>query len=251
VLPWIFVPLVAALWRAARGGPRDAARWFLFCLAIGPIATFTLIALRGDVGLPHWQAPGWLFVFPALGAAAAERLERGDRRTRRWLRWSVGGYVALVALLASHAATGWMARVVPSAFAKGDPSTDLLDWREVRPALDVQGLLPAGGFVAAPSWIQAGKAAIGVGPDWPVLCLCADPHHFRYTVDDRAWLGRDAVLLVKHKEGDDVVAKFSPYFETVALAGHVPLHRHGHEAMIVDVYAATGFRRLYPSDQPR
>ena len=111
--------------------------------------------------------------------------------------------------------------------------------------------MPAGGFVAAPSWIQAGKAAIGVGPDWPVLCLCADPHHFRYMQDDRAWLGRDAVLLVKHKERDDVVAKFSPYFATVALEGQVPLHRHGAEAMTVDVYKATAFRQVYPTDQPR
>ena len=251
VLPWIFVPLAAALWRAARTGPRDSARWFLLCLAIGPIAAFTLIALRGDVGLPHWQAPGWLFVFPALGAAAAERMERDDRTTRRWLRWSVGGYIGLIAVLASQANRGWMVRVAPSAFAKGDPTTDLLDWREVRPALEANGWLPAGGFVAAPSWIQSGKAAVGVGPDWPVLCLCADPHHFRYTQDDRRWLGHDAVLLVKHKERDDVVAKFSPYFTSVTLAGQVPLHRHGVPAMTVDVYKASGFRQLYPTDQSR
>lgn len=251
VLPWIFVPLAASLWRSARSGPRDAARWFLFCIAIGPIAVFTLIALRGDVGLPHWQAPGWLFMFPALGAAVADRLERGEPRARRWLVGSVVGYLVLVAVLASQSATGWLARAVPAAFAKGDPTIDLLDWREVRPVLDAKGWLPRGGFVAAPSWIQAGKAAIGVGPDWPVLCLCSDPHHFRYTQDERAWLGHDAVLLVKHKEGDDVVAKFSPYFASVTLVGNVPLHRHGHEAMVVDVYAAANFRKLYPTDQPR
>ena len=47
-----------------RGGPRDAARWFLACVGIGPIAAFTLIALLGDPGLPHWEAPGYLFILP-------------------------------------------------------------------------------------------------------------------------------------------------------------------------------------------
>src|ERR1035437_5696207 len=62
--PWIWVPLVVVLWAAVRSGPRDAARWFFVCLGIGPIAAFTLVALRGEAGLPHWQAPGYLKLFP-------------------------------------------------------------------------------------------------------------------------------------------------------------------------------------------
>ena len=99
VLPWIFIPLAASAWRALRAGPRDERRWFLLSLATGPIVGFTLVALKGDVGLPHWQAPGWLFVFPLLGAAVAERLAAGHAGTRRWLRWSIGGYVGLIAVL--------------------------------------------------------------------------------------------------------------------------------------------------------
>lgn len=251
VLPWIWIPLVATLVRSLRAGPRDARRWFLFCLAVGPIATFTLIALRGDVGLPHWQAPGYLMLFPALGASVAARLESGDVRVRRWLRGSVWAFVLLVALLGSHTATGWLGAVMPGAFTRGDPSSDAIDWSELRPALEARGLLPVDGFVAAPSWIQAGKAAVGLGPDVPVICLCADPHHFFYLRDDRAYLGANALIVKREKPGDDVVSAFSPYFESVEAAGVVPIHRGGREALRVGIWKARGFRRAYPTEQPR
>jgi hypothetical protein len=251
VLPWIWVPLMVMLWHALRTGPRDAARWFLVCLGIGPIAVFTLIALRGDPGLPHWEAPGYLMLFPILGAAVAARLERGDKLAKRWLRWSTWAFIALVVVLATQTANGWMERIAPSLFAKGDPTTDMISWRELRPALDAKGMLAHGEFLAAPSWIQAGQAALGTGPDIPVLCLCSDPHHFFYMNDDRTFLGRDAVFVKKIKPKDDVVAAFSPYFDSFQLADTLVIHRAGAEAIRVGIYRARGFKMVFPTTQPR
>jgi len=251
VLPWIWVPLVVVLVRALRGGPRDPARWFFACLALPPIAGFTLVALRGDVGLPHWPAPGYLLLFPLLGAAVAARLERGDTRARRWLGASVWGILALVALIGTHTATGWLGRVMPRAFARGDPTADAVDWRLLRPALVARGLIPIDGFVGAPSWIQAGKAAIGLGPDVKVLCLCADPHHFAYMQKDSAYLGANAVIVKKVKPNDDVIAEFSPYFESVTALDVVPVTRHGNVVMEVGVYRAKNYRKLFPTSQGR
>lgn len=251
VLPWIWVPLVIVLWGALRTGPRDAARWFLVCLGVGPIAAFTLIALRGDPGLPHWQAPGYLMLFPILGAAVAQRIEHGDARARRWLQWSVWGFVLLVGVLATQTATGWMERVAPSLFAKGDPTTDMVSWRALRPTLDASGMLAHGEFLAAPSWIQAGQAALGVGPDVPVLCLCADPHQFYYMNDDRTFLGRDAVFVKKIKPGEDVVATYAPYFDSFAAADTLVIRRAGAPVTSVGIYRARGFRKLFPTAQPR
>lgn len=251
ILPWIFVPLAASLWRATRAGPRDEKRWFLFCLAVGPIAVFTLVALRGDVGLPHWQAPGWLFVFPLLGAGVAERLERAHAATRRWIWWSAGSYAAVLIVLGSHASTGWMARVAPNLFERGDPSGDLVTWRALRAEVNARGLYPVSGFVAATSWIQAGKAAVALGPDVPVLCLCADPHHFRYTENDSAFLGKDALLVKKVRENDDVLERFAPYFERIEPLSRVGVYRGAQQVMQLDLFRATNFRALYPTDQPR
>jgi Dolichyl-phosphate-mannose-protein mannosyltransferase len=253
VLPWIWVPLVVVLWRAVRGGPRDATRWFFLCLAIGPIVAFTLIALRGDAGLPHWEAPGYLMLFPILGAAVASRLERGDETTKRWLTTSAWSFIWLVVLLATQTRSGWIDRLAPSLLAKGDPTTDMISWRELRPELDAKGLLAHGEFLAAPSWIQAGQAALGTGPDIPVICLCADPHHFYYMNDDRTFLGRDAVFVKKLKANDDVVGTFSPYFESFEVVDTLVVHRvsGSEEALRVGIYRARGFKKVFPTGQPR
>ncbi len=251
VLPWIWVPLMVVLWNAARTGPRDPARWFFVCLGIGPIAAFTLIALRGDPGLPHWEAPGYLMLFPVLGAAVVAPLERRDKLAHYWLHWRVWGFVALVAVLATQAATGWMERLDPSLFTRGDPTTDMVSWRELRPELDAKGMLAHGEFLAAPSWIQAGQAALGVGPDVPVICLCADPHHFFYMNDDRTFLGRDAVFVKKVKPSDDVIATYSPYFESFEAADTLVIHRAGAEVMRVWIYRARGFKKVFPTLQRR
>jgi hypothetical protein len=255
LLPWIFVPLAASAWRALRAGPRDERRWFLLCIAAGPIALFTLVSLRGDVGLPHWQAPGWLFVFPLLGAGVAERLDgvnAGVQRTaRRWLQWSVGGYAALILVLATHASTGWIARVAPKLFERGDPTGDLVPWRMLKPTLAGLGYYPVNGFIAATSWIQAGKAAVAMGPGTPVLCLCGDPHHFFYAESDSAFLGRDAMIVKKVREGDDVLERFAPYFERIDPITRFGVYRGRQEVMQLEVYRAKNFRALYPTDQPR
>jgi 4-amino-4-deoxy-L-arabinose transferase-like glycosyltransferase len=250
VLPWVFVPLAASAWRALRAGPSDDKRWFLLSMAAGPILVFTLASLRGNVGLPHWQAPGWLFVFPLLGAGVADRAQRSALGTQRWLRWSVGSYIALIAILTSHASTGWIARLAPEAL-RNDPSGDLVTWRTLKPTLTGLGYFPSNNFIAATSWIQAGKAAIAMGPEVPVLCLCADPHHFFYAENDSSFLGRDAVLVKKRREDDDAIARFAPYFERIDVINAVPVYRGRQLVMTVDVYRAKNFRALYPTDQPR
>jgi hypothetical protein len=112
-------------------------------------------------------------------------------------------------------------------------------------------LLPVGSFVAGPSWIQTGKAAVALGPNIPVMCLCADPHNFRYAVIYTEYLGADAVILNKVRLGEDVIAKFSPYFESVTLETTVPITRQGRVAMEIGVYRAKTFRKPFPTNQPR
>jgi len=251
VLPWIWIPLVVTLFGAVRGGPRDAARWLIVCLAVGPIVAFTMIALRGDPGLPHWTAPGYLLLFPLLGAAVSARLERGDRLTSRWLSASITSFAVLIAILGSAAATGWIGRL-PGEIAKADAQTaDLLDWVEVRGAIADRRLPGAGGFVAAASWIQGGKVAVGVGPGVPVICLCADPHHFRYATVDTQYLGRDAVLAVRVREGDDPKARSADYFESREPITTVPIMRDGRVAMQVALFRGVNFRKVFPTTQPR
>lgn len=251
VLPWIWLPLVWMLVKGVMRGHRDATGWFLCCLALGPIVAFTLPALGGNPGLPHWEAPGYLMLFPLLGAAIAARLAKGSVRARRYLVTSTAAFLALVAMLASQTATGWMTRLAPSLFARGDPTLDALDWRGLRTALYSRELLPTRArFVAATTWIDAGKVAYALGPRVPVLCLCANPHQFGYLHRQRAFIGDDALIVVRARGHATLRVTLAPYFDSIDSLAPVTILRAGHPAITLGVYLAHNFQRPYSSDLP-
>lgn len=245
LLPWIWLPLVVALFSALKAGPRDPRRWFLCCIAGGPLLVFTLASLNGNVGLPHWEAPGYLVLFPLLGMAVATRLAWRDGLTRGWVRFSVVAFALVVGLAASELATGWVTRINPHAFGRRDPGEDLLDWKDLRLQLHQAGLLDGTRFFAATDWIDAGKLSYALGPGWPVVCLCDQPHHFPFIHDPRNYLGRDAVI-VHSGSPINVRALLSPYFRDIDSVGLMPVLRAGRPAMMLDVYVAHGFEKPVP-----
>ena len=251
VLPWIWVPLVVVWVGALRRGPRDPARWLLCCIASGPIFVFTLPSLGGHPGLPHWEAPGYLLLFPLLGAAAAARWADGAQRVRRWLLFSAVAFGVLLLVAATQSATGWMERVWPRLATRGDPTLEMLDWSDLRGALAARGLLDRPGlFVAAPGWSQAGKAAYALGPEVPVLCLCTAPHQFGYVHDQRDFLGHDAVIVDRTQGRSAVPELYGKYFAAIDSLGAVELRRNGRPAERLALFYARDFERPYPMQVP-
>jgi hypothetical protein len=252
LLPWIWLPLVWLLAKGLVEGPRDQKRWFLCCLAVGPILFFTLPSLGGNPGLPHWAAPGYLLLFPLLGAAADERLTEGSTATRRWLVGSAAAFLILITIAATHAATGWMARLAPTLFERGDPSWEVIDWSELRPALAERGA--TGGtqrIVAATSWIDAGKVAHALGPDVPVVCLCDRPHHFRFLYPATETWGRDVVLVERVSPRNNVAAEMARYSRAVEPLGVVTIHRLGHPEFQLALYLARDYSSLGSAESTR
>lgn len=215
VLPWLWVPLIGVMARALVR-PREDRRVFFACLALVPLALFALVSLSGRPALPHWPASGYLFLFPLLGAALIERADRlperrtdnrhqrpvgaerrrdGDRRLRPvliWAVWSIASFVVLLVLGTTALGTGWHTRLLPWAFTRGDPTLEGADWRGLSRGLDSLGVLHwPQTFIAATSWIQAGKVAYALGPGVSVLCLSVDPRHFGFLYDQRAYIGEE------------------------------------------------------------
>ncbi len=257
LLPWIWVPLVYQMYRAARIGPRDAPRWLLLCLGAGPVLVFTLVSLSGNPGLPHWEAPGYLLLLPLVGDAAARWEARGARQRARLHRWLVAAgvvFVALTAVAASEVATGWVARLEPGWFPRGDPSLEAYDWTGLRSQLAARGLLEdPGQVIAATHWIDAAKMGYAMGPGYPVLCLSGDPRHFYYADRPDRFLGRDALILVRVPARGltrDIVRDYAPYFASIQPAGTVPVNRGGRTAFQVAVFRATRMLAPYPSPLP-
>ena len=262
LLPWIGIPLAVVLGgivietarNAWRGAPLDdararAARWWLACLALGPVAAFTLIALGGHRGLPHWEAPGWLMVIPLLAERVDARLARGSsrtvRRTRAWIVGSTVAFVLVIAALATEATLGWANRLSPSLFAKGDPSLETLDWRdlprEIAPLLreernEAGGSASGRPFVAATNWIDAGKIAYAMNGAADVVCLCTEPHHFAFVNDERSYLSRDAIIVERPGRRPDASVLLSKYFRSVKPIGTTVIRRNGAPAMTLELY---------------
>jgi hypothetical protein len=249
ILPWIWLPLIWLLVVGVLRGPREPRRWLLCCLALGPIVAFTLPALGGNPGLPHWAAPGYLMLFPLLGAAIDAHLGQGRQGPRLWLATSTAAFLLLVALMASQTATGWISRRVPTLFARGDPTLEAVDWRDLRRALHTRGLIPGPDrFVAATNWIDAGKAAYALGPNVPVLCLCAHPHQFGFLHDQARYLGDDALIIERIRGTRAMLSSaLAPYFDHVDFVALVPILRAGHPALTLAVYLGHRFRRAYPT----
>jgi 4-amino-4-deoxy-L-arabinose transferase-like glycosyltransferase len=236
VLPWVWVPLVGTLIGALVAGRRDPKRWLFACLAIIPIALFTLVSLGGNPGLPHWPALGYLMCFPLFGRWAA------GRDLERWSAISAATLVAVVILLAVQTTTGILP-IPPSA----DPTLDLIDWRALQPVAHTQ-------VIAAPSWIQAGKAAYALGDNTQVIALSPAPHQYLYKEDPTALLGSDALFVIRppKKGGATDIDRYRPNFATIDPVGPLTIRRlNGRPAFTVDLYLAHDLRQPFPTSQPR
>jgi 4-amino-4-deoxy-L-arabinose transferase-like glycosyltransferase len=238
LLPWIGAGALYALARALRRGRRDPESWLLVCLALGPIAAFSLLALWTRV-LPHWAAIGWLFALPLLGSELA-RLERARPRLLRALAAATAAFVlVLTALVVTQTASGWPGRFIP-ALAAHDPTLDALDWRELNTAASRLGLGRRGMVIATVSWIDAGKADYALQGTLPVLCLSADPRHFAYLHDPAAFAGRDA-LIVAAEGRPDWLELAAPDFQHVEPGEDIVIRRRNGAAALT-LHTAYGQR---------
>jgi 4-amino-4-deoxy-L-arabinose transferase-like glycosyltransferase len=188
VLPWFGVPMIVLAWQRFRSDWREQLP---ACLAAPPILIFALIsAWSSQRILFHWAAPGFLMLFPFLGAYVAARWDR------RWMRASIFGTAALC--LVGVTAIGVQVRfdlLRPLMPAK-DPTAEGLDWTSLREDLGARGLLKAGTIVGVPNWRDAGKIAHALGTDVTVVCLNADSRQFGFGSPRERWAGSDVLLLI-------------------------------------------------------
>ncbi|MEX1087781.1 MAG: glycosyltransferase family 39 protein [Phycisphaeraceae bacterium] len=272
LLPWIWVPLVVELGRCAwRGlhvaGRRlsrhdaadtrhvdDDARHLLFWLAIGPVAAFTLVALWAPLGLHfHWQAPGYLVLFLALGATVHHLLQRRGpwrRAVQWWLSLSIVFTLAAIAMLTSHAATGWWRSVGPQwlstkAGESSDPTLESLDYTPLRAALTARDRLRPDLFYVTNRWFQSGKVAYELQGQHAVFCFSPDARSWAFITDSSRWLGRDAVLIGTDGFLHDPRGELGGYFESITPIGHVAVTRGPYVEITLRLYYCKRLKKPY------
>ena len=169
VLPWLFVPMVWLLIRAFRGNAERRER-FLAWLAVIPVVLFSAIAVWSHRKiLYHWATPGYLFLFPLLGAWCARLAPDARRIAAR----TAAGTAALLGVAALFIAAQISLNVFPgfnALFPPGkSPELKAVGWTSFRTALEKRGLYGKPGFaVATLRWIDAGKIGDALGSSMPV-----------------------------------------------------------------------------------
>lgn len=249
--PWIFLPL-GWFWIASlRGGPKDARRWYLALIASGPILFFTLANIVSK-GLPHWPMPGWLFLFPILGAEAARFAKARPKLLYGAVIASAAALLAIASVLGTNARTGWLIGNAPEDVRHADPTLDLMDWSELKPALAARHLLNAQSpVIAATHWAEAGKLNYIMGRKVSVLCLCADPQQFRYLEKPRRFAGQDITVIGVHRTPAEIESALGGLFDRFATLPPIILHRDGHPAIELTIIRGIDFHPAAALSQTR
>ena len=242
--PWIAAPLVAALTDGVRRARRDERRLFLVCLALPTIVVFTLTPLWGAKGLPHWATPGWLLVYPLLGAWLAHSRAAAPR-LRTWAVVAAALLAALAVAIAGQAATGFADRLFPAGAA--DPTLETLDWGALRDAPAIR----EADFVVTVKWMDGGKVGLALGPTKPVFVFSDDPRGIAFLADSADFVGRDGAIVVPWDRREATEARLAPYFASFGPPQRIALRRGGRDEIALAVVPARGLTRAFPLPYPR
>lgn len=210
ILPWLWVPMMALLFQGLLRGPRDRARWLLCLMALPPIALFALIGLWSSTRiLYHWATPGYLMLFPLLGAWAAQF----TARTRNLTAGISATLLAGAALLVSAEIQFGIIPALDTMFPLGhSPLIQAIDWRSIQQ--DVPARTKA---IACLRWFDAGKIGYALRDRNIIVTVLGDePHEFGITAPPASLLGQDVLLIASPGDPALIQQNYAPYFRTLA-----------------------------------
>ena len=243
--PWIFAPLVAGLANAFRLW-RDERRLFLLCLSLPPIALFTLTPLWGGRGQPHWTMPGWFFAFALMGAWVDE-LGVSVSALRRCAFLVSALLAAIAGVAVVQASTGWPWVILTAGSRFPDPMLEGFEWRDLKkaPIFD-----QAPSFVISTKWSDAGKIALGLGPQIPVFALSNDPRGWAFVDESERYLGQNGVIVTLAAEVAPTLAVARPLFAELGQPQLYALGRRGRPEISLALIPARGLTRRLPMPYP-
>ena len=242
-MPWLWLPLIASLAGALRRGPADDRRWLLACLAIGPIVVFTLVAWSGRRVFPHWAMPGYLMLFPLLGANVASLLAAGDRRVKYWLAGTAASLTLILASVMALAHLPWPPIATPDRIALRNPLEEATDWTDLPRDLEARGMLGSPRLlIAATRWHEAGKIDYALRGRMPVICLCSDARGYALQPRPPQEKGASVLIVGRGLSADAVKGTYASDFETIEELPPVAIKQAGAVSFYVALYLGRGFR---------
>lgn len=246
LLPWIWLPMMVEFFAAWRRGPADWSRWLLANSGALPILFFAMVGIWSHSRvLFHWAAPGYLVLFPLLGAALA-------RWTRGWGRVVIPRIAAASAILILVCVTvigtqvrwNWL-QLIGKEFAPGaDPSLAAVDWTSLGPEMHVRGLIgPGKPAVATLKWYDAGKLDYALGGMATIICLSEDSRGYGIIHPAADYRGKDVLILIPESRRKEVERKVAPLFDHIDPLPALTVLQGGRPALKILVYMGTNFMK--------
>jgi hypothetical protein len=246
MLPWIFIPMVAAVYHALRRGRSDERAWYCLCLGLPTVLIFTLVPLWGDRGLPHWQMPGWLMLYPVLGDYIVRDVGL-VMRPRTWAITSAALLVGFTVVLLGHVQMGYGKLLFPAAFARGDPTLESLEWTPLREELQRRGLLQKPGlFVISGSPIDIGKIDQALNDALPMQVF-GESKQYAFRYDPSTLVGRDALVIGRRDRTRGIETRLAHYFESIEELPPFSFGRSGMHEVDVRILYAHDLKQPLPS----
>jgi hypothetical protein len=247
--PWVWFPMLLACGRAVRYGRSNLTSWFVLCLASGPIVLFTAVSLWAPTnGHYHWQAPGYLILFPLLANLAVDKLKTGHVLTRRWLAMSTAALFVIIGVIGTEAATGWAHALLKNSLRpERDFTLSGLEWKELRTAMAERNLLDEHRlFVVTTHRVEIGKVDLEIGKFLPVVCMCGDPRNIAFSWNLNDFSGWDAVIVGTDARISDALQDYNHYFRSIAPLDNIEIHRGGRVVLTLRIYYAKNYLGSYP-----
>ena len=234
LLPWIWVFLLAALFRALRRlhqGRGDAADRFLVCQSAPPLVLFLGVACFRSV-LPHWSLVGLLPVIPLVGREWAARWTTEPARMRRLIATVAVLPVAMAALVAYHSRSGILQKGGPGNLGliapAVDPTCNLYGWDQLARELERRGLTSLRKtFLFTSRWYYSGQIAFALHDDVPGPLLQHAPRAELRVLEQARRFRRPGRDLHRHQRLRVRTGILPPLLPPRGAARHVPHDQGG------------------------
>lgn len=232
LLPWVFVPLMFAVLQRVPTQEGSAGRTLCLALSVPGIVAFAITPIWGSAALPHWAMPSWLFAIPLVGNVLA-RTSLNRAWPKAWAACSLAGLLGIWGLMVSDSATGWIGRAWPGAFAKGDPTLEMVEWLALAPSLaSVPEYHRPGLFIVGAKWMDAGKISQALGQGAEVIVGSDDPRGFAYGRDIGSLVGRDALIITTPRQP---ASKLSHCFARTTALAPIGVGRSGRDELMLSI----------------